>query len=109
MCVFCSTKRKKHAINKYYRYSKSVDMWALGCVLYTMLCGFPPFYDESIATLTQKVAKGQYTFLSPWWDHISVDAKHLIHHLLDINPKKRYTIDQFLAHPWINRQVMQVQ
>ncbi|CAO0802861.1 unnamed protein product [Mucor circinelloides] len=86
------------------RYSKSVDMWALGCVLYTMLCGFPPFYDESIATLTQKVAKGQYTFLSPWWDHISVDAKHLIHHLLDINPKKRYTIDQFLAHPWINRQ-----
>ncbi|CEP14202.1 hypothetical protein [Parasitella parasitica] len=59
------------------RYSKSVDMWALGCVLYTMLCGFPPFYDESIATLTKKVAKGQYTFLSPWWDHISVDAKHL--------------------------------
>ncbi|KAI8637569.1 kinase-like domain-containing protein [Parasitella parasitica] len=86
------------------RYSKSVDMWALGCVLYTMLCGFPPFYDESISTLTKKVAKGQYTFLSPWWDHISVDAKHLIQHLLDINPKKRYTIDQFLAHPWINRQ-----
>ncbi|KAI8079334.1 kinase-like domain-containing protein [Thamnidium elegans] len=83
------------------RYSKSVDMWALGCVLYTMLCGFPPFYDESIPTLTQKVAKGHYTFLSPWWDHISDEVKHLIQHLLDINPKKRYTIDQFLAHPWI--------
>lgn len=83
------------------RYSKSVDMWALGCVLYTMLCGFPPFYDESIATLTQKVAKGHYTFLSPWWDHISDDAKHLVKHLLNINPKKRYTIDQFLAHPWM--------
>lgn len=27
------------------RYSKAVDMWALGCVLYTLLCGFPPFYD----------------------------------------------------------------
>ncbi|KAI8334858.1 serine/threonine-protein kinase srk1 [Choanephora cucurbitarum] len=86
------------------RYSKSVDMWALGCVLYTMLCGFPPFYDESIATLTQKVAKGQYVFLSPWWDHISVDAKHLVRHLLDVNPKKRYTIDQFLSHPWMLRQ-----
>ena len=57
------------------RYSKSVDMWALGCVLYTMLCGFPPFYDESIPELTEKVAKGQYTFLSPWWDSISASCK----------------------------------
>ena len=87
------------------RYSKSVDMWALGCVLYTMLCGFPPFYDESIDTLTEKVAKGQYTFLSPWWDHISDDAKDLVKHLLEINPKKRYTINQFLAHPWLHRWV----
>lgn len=53
------------------RYSKSVDMWALGCVLYTLLCGFPPFYDESINVLTEKVARGYYTFLSPWWDDIS--------------------------------------
>lgn len=53
------------------RYSKSVDMWALGCVLYTLLCGFPPFYDESINVLTEKVARGYYTFLSPWWDEIS--------------------------------------
>ena len=53
------------------RYSKSVDMWALGCVLYTLLCGFPPFYDESINVLTEKVARGYYTFLSPWWDTIS--------------------------------------
>lgn len=66
------------------RYSKAVDMWALGCVLYTLLCGFPPFYDvraaqrahrssiiahlvvllqESINVLTEKVAKGYYTFL----------------------------------------------
>ncbi|KAG1443530.1 hypothetical protein G6F56_010641 [Rhizopus delemar] len=84
------------------RYSKSVDMWALGCVMYTMLCGFPPFYDESIQTLTHKVAEGQYTFLSPWWDYISEDAKDLVSHLLEINPKKRYTIDQFLQHPWLN-------
>lgn len=58
-------------IVKDQRYSKSVDMWALGCVLYTLLCGFPPFYDESINVLTEKVARGYYTFLSPFWDHIS--------------------------------------
>lgn len=83
------------------RYSKSVDMWALGCVLYTLLCGFPPFYDESINVLTEKVARGYYTFLSPWWDDISHSAKDLITHLLCVDPAQRYTIDEFLAHPWI--------
>jgi hypothetical protein len=83
------------------RYSKSVDMWAMGCVLYTLLCGFPPFYDESIEVLTEKVAKGQFTFLSPWWDDISKSAQDLIAHLLCVDPEKRFTITEFLAHPWI--------
>ena len=85
------------------RYSKSVDMWAMGCVLYTLLCGFPPFYDESIQVLTEKVARGQYTFLSPWWDDISKPAQDLVSHLLTVDPEKRYDINQLLAHPWIRR------
>jgi serine/threonine protein kinase len=85
------------------RYSKSVDMWALGCVLYTLLCGFPPFYDESIQVLTEKVARGQYTFLSPWWDEISKSAQDLVSHLLTVDPDQRYTIHQFLSHPWIRQ------
>lgn len=85
------------------RYSKSVDMWALGCVLYTLLCGFPPFYDESIQVLTEKVARGQYTFLSPWWDDISKPAQDLVSHLLTVDPEQRYSIQQFLNHPWIKQ------
>jgi len=83
------------------RYSKSVDMWALGCVLYTLLCGFPPFYDESISVLTEKVARGQYTFLTPWWDDISKSAQDLVSHLLTVDPEQRYDINQFMQHPWI--------
>lgn len=83
------------------RYSKEVDMWALGCVLYTLLCGFPPFYDERIETLTEKVAKGEYTFLSPWWDEISDSAKYCVSKLLTVDPSKRYTIDEFLNDPWM--------
>ncbi|KAI9484170.1 MAG: kinase-like domain-containing protein [Benjaminiella poitrasii] len=85
------------------KYSKSVDMWAIGCVLYTILCGFPPFYDESIRALTHKVARGEFTFLSPWWDPISPAAKDLISNLLTVDPDKRYTIDQFFQHPWITK------
>ncbi|KAK9760802.1 MAPK-activated protein kinase Srk1, variant 2 [Basidiobolus ranarum] len=87
------------------RYSKSVDMWALGCVLYTLLCGFPPFYDEDIQALTEKVANGQYSFLSPWWDDISDTAKDLISQLLTVDPSARYTIDDFFAHPWIKTSI----
>ncbi|CAG8599210.1 4428_t:CDS:2 [Ambispora leptoticha] len=86
------------------RYSKSVDIWALGCVLYTLLCGFPPFYDESIQVLTEKVAKGHYTFLSPWWDDMSASSKDLITHLLDVDPEKRYTIKEFFEHPWVKEE-----
>ncbi|KAI8883747.1 Pkinase-domain-containing protein [Backusella circina FSU 941] len=85
------------------KYSKSVDMWAIGCVLYTILCGFPPFYDESIRALTHKVARGEYTFLSPWWDPISPAAKDLIQHLLCVDPEKRYSIEQFFQHPWVTK------
>ncbi|CUM48852.1 unnamed protein product [Debaryomyces tyrocola] len=83
------------------RYSKEVDMWAIGCVLYTLLCGFPPFYDERIETLTEKVAKGEYTFLSPWWDEISMEAKNCVSRLLTVDPLRRYSIDDFLNDPWI--------
>ncbi|KAJ3339243.1 hypothetical protein HDU93_008451 [Gonapodya sp. JEL0774] len=89
-------------------YSKGVDMWALGCVLYTLLCGFPPFYDEKVDVLTQKVAHGQFTFLSPWWDPVSHEAKDLVTRCLTVDPSRRYTIRQFLAHPWIRKQRLPV-
>lgn len=83
------------------RYSTQVDMWGIGCILYTLLCGFPPFYDERIETLTEKVARGQFQFLQPWWDEISYGAKNCVSRLLTVDPRQRYTIDEFLNDPWI--------
>lgn len=84
------------------RYSMKVDMWGIGCVLYTVLCGFPPFYDEKIDVLTEKISRGEYTFLRPWWDEISDGAKNAVRRLLEVNPEKRYDIDEFLNDPWLN-------
>ncbi|XBW37743.1 hypothetical protein QEN19_003325 [Hanseniaspora menglaensis] len=84
------------------RYSYQVDLWGIGCVLYTVLCGFPPFYDERIDVLTEKISKGEYTFLKPWWDEISDGAKNCVSKLLEIDPLKRYTVDQLLTDPWFS-------
>lgn len=83
------------------KYSKEVDMWALGCILYILLCGFPPFFNDSIDELTRTVARGEFKFLSPWWDEISVGAKQCVSRLLTVNPLQRYTVLQFLQDPWI--------
>lgn len=83
------------------KYSKEVDMWALGCVLYILLCGFPPFFNDSIEELTRTVAKGEFKFLSPWWDEISSGAKNCVSRLLTVNPMHRYNVEQFLNDPWI--------
>ena len=83
------------------KYSKEVDMWALGCVLYILLCGFPPFFNDSIDELTRSVARGEFKFLSPWWDEISPGAKNCVSKLLTVNPLQRYTVKQFLQDPWI--------
>lgn len=88
-------------IVKDQRYSKEVDVWALGCVLYILLCGFPPFFNDNIDELTRAVAKGKFEFLSPWWDEISQGAKQCVSRLLTVDPRERYTLRQFMQDPWI--------
>lgn len=84
------------------KYSNKVDLWGIGCVLYTLLCGFPPFYDEDSNMLRRNICEGNYQFLSPWWDNISSEAKLLVTKLLDVNPQRRYDVDDLLNDPWLN-------
>ena len=64
------------------------------------LCGYPPFYHENDAELFQQIMRGDYEFDSPYWDNISDSAKDFIRHLMELDPKKRYTCDQSIQHPW---------
>ncbi|NXL71855.1 KCC1G kinase, partial [Leptocoma aspasia] len=83
-------------------YSKAVDCWSIGVITYILLCGYPPFYEETESKLFEKIKEGYYEFESPFWDDISESAKDFIRHLLEKNPSARFTCEEALRHPWIN-------
>lgn len=83
-------------------YGKAVDVWSIGVIAYILLCGYPPFYDESDANLFEQIKKAEYEFDSPYWDEISDSAKDFIKHLMEKSPLKRFTCLQALDHPWIS-------
>ncbi|XP_050446265.1 calcium/calmodulin-dependent protein kinase type II delta chain isoform X2 [Cataglyphis hispanica] len=82
-------------------YGKAVDIWACGVILYILLVGYPPFWDEDQHRLYGQIKAGSYDYPSPEWDTVTPEAKNLINQMLTVNPGKRITASEALKHPWI--------
>eukprot|EP01124_Arcella_intermedia_P028340 TRINITY_DN5738_c0_g2_i1.p1 TRINITY_DN5738_c0_g2~~TRINITY_DN5738_c0_g2_i1.p1 ORF type:complete len:295 (+),score=83.75 TRINITY_DN5738_c0_g2_i1:70-885(+) len=81
-------------------YSKPVDMWSAGAILYLILCGYPPFYSECEPELFESIMTANYQFYDPHWVDISHEAKDLISQLLVVDTNQRLSSTQALDHPW---------
>lgn len=83
-------------------YGAEVDCWSLGVILFILLCGYPPFPGSNHAAILDKVVSADFEFESPFWDHVSVEAKDLVTKLLTVNPEQRLAAADILTHPWMN-------
>ncbi|KAF7711425.1 caM kinase-like vesicle-associated protein isoform X2 [Silurus meridionalis] len=92
------------------RYGRPVDCWAIGVVMYILLSGNPPFYDEAEdddddshdKNMFRKILTGDYEFDSPYWDDISDSAKSLVASLMEVDQDQRLTAQEAISHEWIS-------
>mmetsp|Transcript_12378 Transcript_12378/g.22951 ORF Transcript_12378/g.22951 Transcript_12378/m.22951 type:complete len:421 (+) Transcript_12378:45-1307(+) len=82
-------------------YGSKVDTWALGVILFILLCGYPPFYSDDQTELFDQIKKGNVRFDPPYWDDVSQAAKNVILKLLVVDPKQRLSATALLQEPWV--------
>ncbi|XP_065107022.1 serine/threonine-protein kinase Chk2 [Paramisgurnus dabryanus] len=83
-------------------YTKAVDYWSLGVLLFICLGGYPPFNTEcKTMTVREQIINGHYRFIPSQWKNVSNDAKDLIKKLLVVDPEKRLSVEKALEHPWL--------
>lgn len=81
-------------------YSKEVDIWACGVIMFTLLVGCPPFWHRKQMVMLRNIMEGKYSFTSPEWADISEDPKDLIRKCLVVEPENRITVKEALKHPF---------
>ncbi|PON44939.1 Calcium dependent protein kinase [Parasponia andersonii] len=82
-------------------YGPECDVWSAGVIIYILLSGVPPFWDETEQGIFEQVLKGELDFVSEPWPSISESAKDLVRRMLIRDPKKRLTAYEVLCHPWV--------
>ncbi|KXS18367.1 Pkinase-domain-containing protein [Gonapodya prolifera JEL478] len=85
---------------------KPVDMWAIGCIAYTLLCGYSPFHDAmDMGDLLDRVTHCRYTFDPSHWSAVTPAAQSFIRGILRLSPDKRLSAHDALNHDWIRSMV----
>ena len=81
------------------QYTPAVDMWATGCIMYALLCGELPFFEEDEQAMFRRIAKANMHKPN---EEISADGMDLLNKLLNVDKFKRFTAVEALEHRWIS-------
>lgn len=84
-------------------YSFEADVWSAGVVLYMCLCGAPPFWRGRDVDVFEAIQTGRVDTQKGPWQHVSSQAKDLVHRMLTVDPLERITCEEILGHPWIQK------
>ncbi|CAO0793101.1 unnamed protein product [Mucor circinelloides] len=82
-------------------YGPPIDMWAVGVITYTLLCGYQPFQAEDQVELIDEITHARYDFHERYWRNISMEAKDFIRSLLTLDAEKRLTATAAMKHKWM--------
>ena len=89
-------------------YKIDCDMWSVGCLMYILICGYPPFEGDDDYELCQNILKGRVEFDGEEWDNISKECKNMISGLI-CKPEKRLTAEEALQHKWFKKTIGKVE
>jgi len=82
-------------------YGKEVDMWSIGVITYILLCGFPPFYGDTVPEIFEQIMEANFDYPEEYWGTVTKEAKDFINKLLVVDADKRLQATDALRHPWL--------